>query len=197
MACPFFLRRDVRHAQSNLYFASRWEISHLQNYHKKIIKFERNKNTKQNKMPYCWLRYGQIECCCERAIFGSKISDYHGQYGMNHATCQSERTELQCSRIWTTNGSDTPNPKPHQTKEKENDSIFNKKKRIQNIFIGWFENVGIIFSRRAMPFFCFSVPLKFGVADVKGAHPPNLWILFKGHANITSSLLSKPKSFGQ
>lgn len=69
----------------------------------------------------------------------------------------------------------------------------NKNKRFL-YFIGWFENVWLTFPRRARIFFSSSflnVPLKFVAGDVKDAYSQNVWILFKGHTNITSSLLSK------
>lgn len=36
--------------------------------------------------------WGMVKLNAVNAIFGSKISDYHGQYGMNHF-CHRERTE--------------------------------------------------------------------------------------------------------
>lgn len=42
------------------------------------------------------------------------------------------------------------------------------------LLVDWNMFESFFFSRRTMPFFCFSVPLKFGVADVKDAHSPNV-----------------------
>lgn len=113
---------------------------------------------------------------------------------MEWIICQKKERERErenfilCSRIWTKNGNDTPISRYIEAAKQ------NKNKRIF-IFIGLVQKCLTHFSPphdfsfKNKMFHWNSVPNR--AADVKDAYSPNVWILFKGHTNITSSSTSQ------
>lgn len=112
------------------------------------------------------------------AIFGSKISDYHGQYGMNHL-CQKRARERKSERITVFKDLN------EKWKRHTNSKIYSQLPNENEINDFSYLLVDSIMFDSFFPaarcylflfFFALNVPLKFGVAvaDVKDACSPIL-----------------------